>query len=356
MNIKSILQKEIHFKKINNKQISFFFRELYICLKVGISISDAILILKEEKSFSNIKRKLESIVCNIRNGCSFSESIQREKIFDKFVVFMIVSGEESGKLEYVVKNLADYYERKYELENNIRKLLIYPALLFFITLAVLVLLLNYVLPSFEMFFMETKSNLPMSTRILLDISKVFRQMRYVIFISILFLIFIFKILYIKYRYIFDKFKLRLKYIGSLIRVIETERISRNIYIMIENGVEILKAIEITENGCKNMIFKEALSEIRTQLKNGIGIYDSFKSEKIFLELFMSFLKVGEESGELSQIFEYSAYHYNKEIDYQFKMTVTVLESFLILLMALIIGFIVFSVAVPMFELINTFDI
>ena len=126
--------------------------------------------------------------------------------------------------------------------------------------------------------------------------------------------------------------------------------------MIENRVEILKAIEITENGCKNMIFKEVLSEIRTQLKNGIGIYDSFKSEKIFPELFMSFLKVGEESGELSQIFEYSAYHYNKEIDYQFKMTVIVLESFLILLMALIIGFIVFSVAVPMFELINTFDI
>ena len=270
---------------------------------------------------------------------------------------MVEAGEVSGNLDVLMERMANHYEKEYKIENKVRNALIYPAVLSTVSIVVVVFLIVVVMPTFISMYETSGSILPTATRVLLALSNFINEYWYLIILGLILLIL--GTMYFSKtkqgRLFFDILKISLPGIKKINKMIITSRFTRTLSTLLSSGIPLLEALEVVNRVVGNLAISDELETVKEATRKGIPMSRAIRDIRVFPPMVDSMIKIGEESGALDDILYKTADYYDEEIESSMQRMTTLLEPFLIVFMALIIGFIVLSMVLPMFDIISTMD-
>jgi len=272
--------------------------------------------------------------------------------FSSLYVNMIRAGETSGALEIVLERLADITEKQQALKQRIKTALAYPVLMSLIGALVLFLLLTFIVPSITSIFSDMNQTLPAPTLFLISLSNFFKTYWWIIFIVIgLTLVTLRGIKKtVKGHYFFDKIKLLLPGFGILTKKLAIARFSRTLGSLLENGVSMLAALGIVKNIVENVLIADIIEEASQDVEKGQGLGSALAESKIFPDLSIQMIQVGEQTGALEAMLDKIANVFENEVETSVMSMTSLLEPVMILVMGIIVGFIVLSICLPIFEM------
>lgn len=334
--------------KFKARDLYFLFTQLALMLKSGILIDTAIKISAD--NFTDKKRDtLLKIAENLNRGLSLSESMDINNNFSDFVINLVEVGQNSSNLVGVFENLANFYKKEDNLKKKVISTISYPLILLIVSFIVVNFLMLSVIPAFADIYEEAGSTLPLFTRILIALPSFLRNhflmigLGLIVFISLL-------IMYFKsHREVWDRILLR----NSYYKKVYTLRFSFTIYILLSSGLNIDKATESLVLMEKNSLIRRKLNGVINNLKKGEAYWLSLRNMNIFPKIFISMVKIGEESSNFKEIFKNFREYYEEDLENYNKRFLDILGPSLIIILAIIIGFIVLSIALPIFNMVNT---
>lgn len=338
-------------KKLNARQLSEFSKELSTLLASGVSIVRALEIIAEEEGISPITKALYlDILAELKRGLSLSEAMEMKQCFPELMLGMIRSGEGSGNIDAVMNRLALHYERENRLKQQVQSAMTYPMVLLVMSILVMILIVTFILPQFEELFAEMES-LPVVTEILMGISD-FLVTQWYVALLVIFLLFIIlrtvgKIY--KVRRTIDYIKVHMPVAGKLNKVIYTARFSRTLSSLYSSGMPIASALQTAGGTVGNVYVEEQFDKVISMVRSGIPLSQALREVDGFLRKLSSTIMVGEESGRLDAMLDSIAMTMEEEAEAATKRLVTLLEPILICIMALVVGFIIIAVMLPIYE-------
>lgn len=343
-------------KKVTKKDIAVFSRQFYTMLDAGIGVVEALDILKRQTENKTLKQTIDIVYEDVQKGMSLSEAMgKHEKVFPSLLINMVEAGEVSGNLDVIMERMAIHYEKEFNIENKIKNAFMYPIILSIVAISVVIFLLVVVMPTFIGMFEESGTTLPTPTRILLTISDWLANYWY-LFIGIV-LILIFGIMTLgkskEGRKFFDNLKIKLPGIKNMNIKIITSRFTRTLSTLLSSGIPLLQALDVVSKVVGNEIIGTQIQLAREDIRKGVPMSKTIRDIEIFPPMVDSMIGIGEESGALDDILYKTADFYDEEAEASMEKMTTLLEPILIVFMAIIIGFIVVSIAMPMFEIYDT---
>lgn len=344
------------FTNIKLKDISIFCRQLYTLLDSGVTIINCISILREQSESKTLKKILGYVYDDIQKGMTLSESLKKhKKFFPNLLISMIEVGEVSGNLDEITGRMAVYYEKENKIHNKVKGAMVYPIILSIVSALVVIFLLTYVTPTFVSMFESSGVKLPLITRILLMISNTLINYMHMVILILTVLGYIIKRLMSteKGKLLIDLLKLKIPIIKESTKKIITSRFSRTLSILISSGVPLIRALEIVAQVVGNKVVADGIEKAKDDVIKGVGISEPIKRIGVFPPMVISMIKTGEESGLLDEILDKTANFYDDEVEAAMQRLTVLIEPLMIVAMAVIIGFIVLAMALPMFEMINT---
>ena len=340
-------------KKVYLKDITNFFRQLSDLLESGLTIVRALDVLERQTHNSFFKNIISDIKHYCMDGNPLSAALEKhKKVFSKLEISMVRSGELGGALGIVLLRLADYNDRQLDLNSKIKSALAYPALMALVGLMTIVILLTFVIPKMMSLFGDLGQNLPVPILILIGISSVVKKFWLLMILLIAGIVIFYKNISTNagVRYNIDLFKLKIPILGELINKIEVARFSRTLGTLLKNGVPIVEALNVVSETINNFIVKLEIKKSAEYVRKGQSMADSFKEKNIIPLVVTNMIAVGEESGNLERALFKVAQSYERESDAAIKMLMSLLEPMLILVLGAVVGFIVISMLLPIFEI------
>lgn len=341
------------FTRVRPQEVSMMTRQLSTLVEAGFPLVSALDTLIPQTRSQAFKKILAKIKDSIIEGNSFAQSLSLYPgTFSSLYVNMVRAGETSGALEIVLERLADISEKQQALKHRIRAALAYPILMSFIGILVLFLLLTFIVPSITSIFTEMDQVLPTPTLMLIYISDFLKAYWWIIFIVITGTLFILNRIKktVKGGYFFDKIKLFLPGVGVLVKKLAAARFARTLGSLLENGISMLPALKIVKTIVGNELISEVIEEASKEVGKGKGLGTSLAESEIFPDLSIQMIQVGEQSGELEAMLNKIAEVYENEVETSIMSMTSLLEPVMILVMGVIVGGIVLSICLPIFEM------
>ncbi len=327
-----------------------FTTELGALLAAGLPLDRSLSILSEMSESADVGSVVGSILQSIRQGSAFSESLQAHPaMFPKFYVNMIRAGEAGGVLDEVLEKLGDFLETSNELRDHIVSTMIYPVILLLTGGLSVVFLMTYVLPRFSTLFKEMGGALPLPTQVLLAVSNAL-QASWPVLLLLIASAWAAAVFYIRTpagQLAWDGLKLR--WMGDMIRKLETARFCRTLGTLLRSGVPLLPALNNARDVVGNRVIVEGIDVLARGAKEGQGISAPLAGVSVFPPLAVSMIKVGEETGQLDTMLLKVATTYEKSLKTAINRLVSFLEPAMILGMGLVIGFIVIAMLMAVFS-------
>lgn len=342
--------------KIKLKELSMFCRQMNSMLKSGINIVKCIDILSIQTDERNFRTVLKNMNKKLQTGSSFSEAVESSnEVFPAMFLSMIQAGELSGNLELVMGRLAVQYKKEYKTESKVKSAMTYPIVLAVVATVVVVFLLIYVMPTFVDLYESSGVTLPYVTRILLMLSSWLQNYwQYIALVLLSAVLIITRLMKNKnVRYKIDSFKLRIPLYRTLKVKLAASRFSRTLSTLVESGVPLLSGLEAVSAVVGNECIKRLILCAREDVRKGSSLSFSIESNSVFPPMVYNMVKIGEESGELEDILNKTADFYDEEVENTIQKLVALIEPVMIVLMAVIIGFIMLAMITPMFDMVNT---
>lgn len=341
------------FQQVRSSEVSVMTRQLATLIGAGFPLVAAIDILIPQTRSKVFKRQLAKIKDTIVEGNSFSRALSLfPRTFSSLYINMVHAGETSGTLEIVLDRLADISEKHQAMKNRIRAAMAYPILMTFIGAVVLFLLLTFVVPSITSIFEDMNQTLPAPTLVLINTSE-FLKSYWGLFLVLAILILVVLQSVKKTargRFFFDKTVLRLPGFGLLATKIAVARFARTLGSLLENGVVMLTALEIVKNIVGNETIAQTIENAALAVGKGQALAASLAEDRIFPDLPIQMIQVGEQSGQLENMLKKIADVFEGEVESSVMSLTSLLEPLLILMMAVVVGFIVISICLPIFEM------
>ncbi len=344
------------FRRISEKDIVLFSRQLSIMFKSEVSLVESLKVLSIQTSSPDFKETILKISEGVEGGTAFSKALSAHpKVFSSFYIAMVKSGEVSGKLTEVLNYLANHLEKEYHLKARTRGALIYPAFIIFVVILVLALLVFFVIPQLADVFEGTGQSLPLLTRIIIDISIFFRSWGWLVLLVISALIFFCFRYYFteKGKNFFDRAFLRLPIIGPLLKMIYIARFAENLSTLISGGLPIARALKTVGDIIGNTSYREIIFKTRNEVRKGEPISSVLaRSPELFSPVFVQMVLVGEKTGSLDVTLMNIVDFYQKEIDRTFDNVLSVIEPVLILFLGLIVAGLMLSIVTPLYQMVS----
>ncbi len=341
------------FARVGSAEISMMTRQLATLLVAGFPLVTALDTLIKQTTTPVLKKSLSRIKDSVEEGKSFAASLaEYPGIFSQVYINMVKAGEASGTLEIVLERLADISENQAALTSKIKGALAYPIFMTLIGCVVLFLLLTFVVPNMTSIFSDMGKALPLPTRILIGTSDFLGSWWWVLAILITAAIVglsAFKTSENGKRVI-DKALMTLPIFGDLVLKLAVARFSRTLGSLLENGVSMMSALDVVKNVAGNTLISETIALAAREVEQGHELGAALNASKIFPFLSIQMIKVGEQSGELETMLNKVADVYEKEVESSLVGMTALLEPAIILLMGVVVGFIVFSICLPIFEM------
>jgi general secretion pathway protein F len=341
------------FSRIKPSETAIMTRQLSTLIGAGFPLVSALDALLPQTKSHGLKRILARIKDLIVEGNSFAQALaQYPGTFSPIYVSMVRAGESSGTLEIVLERLADITEKQLALVNRIKTALAYPVFMLLVGTLVLFVLITYIVPSISGIFADMDQVLPAPTRLLIYLSTLFKSYWWLI-LSILVVLGIAFSQFRKTqkgRYWLDKYTLRLPMFGTLARKLAVSRFSRTLGSLLENGVSMLISLEIVKNIAGNLLISDAVAEAAEGVGKGQGLGAALDQGEVFPSLAIQMIQVGEQSGDLEKMLYKIADVFENEVESTIMRLTAYLEPVMILVMGGIVGFIVLSICLPIFEM------
>lgn len=338
--------------KVKLKDIAVFCRQFYTMLNAGVPILTCLEILGDQIENQKLRQTIKNVNEEVSKGGVLSDAMRNHKdIFPDLLVSLVASGEASGNLDEIMLRMATHYEKENKINNKVRSAMIYPMVLGTVAIGAIWFILTYVMPTFMDIFKQSGTALPWYTQLLLNISEGLKT-HWIIIIAVVaiggFLISIF----LKSEegiLILSKLKLKLPILKKLNQMIIVSRFTRTLSTLIASGLPLIEALQIVSTVVGNKIAESALVKIKDKVMRGESLYSSMVESNIFPPMLYSMIKIGEETGSLDDILNKTADFYDEELEAIVQTTVALMEPVLIVIMGLILGAMIISVMVPMFD-------
>ncbi len=340
---------------IGLKDLAIFSRQFSTMVNSGLSLVRTLNILEQQSSNRRLKEIVAQVRVDVEAGRPLSDAMGRHpKAFSTLYVNMVKAGETGGVLDEVLERVASYLEKEQALRSKVRSAMVYPILLTTAALGGLFFMTIVILPQFETLFKELggSGTLPLPTQIAIAVSVGIRSYWYIVFAIVI------VGGYVLRRYMqtpsgrarYDRFKLKMPVVGELNRKIVVARFTRTLGTLIASGVPIMQSLEVVSKAIDNMVIGSAIDAVRASIREGQTIAIPLQFSGVFPPMVVQMAKVGEETGALEQMLEKVADFYDVEVETTVASLTSLLEPILIIFMGVIVGAMVISLYLPIFQL------
>jgi type IV pilus assembly protein PilC len=347
--------------KVKSKNLMIWTRQLATLIDSGLPLLRGLNVLSNQEPNPVLKSTVLQLADSVQTGSTFSESLsQHPKVFNKLYVNMVKAGELGGVLELVLNRLAEYQEKAQKLKNKIVSAMVYPVIVIFIAVAIVVFLLTYIVPQFNEIFenMVTggKEAMPALTRAVIGASDYLVHYWYVFVGVIVFAVMGFKAWSSTKggRKAVDRLKLKAPLFGPVILKSSVARFTRTLGTLVTSGVPILQALNITRDTAGNNVVADAIMRVHDAVKEGESMVNPLDASKIFPPMVISMVEVGEETGQLPEMLLKIADVYDDEVDNSVSALTSLLEPIMIVVLAVIVAVIVLALFQPLLTVITNF--
>lgn len=339
-------------QKIKLEQKVVFFRLLATMVSAGLSIVKAMSILEKQEKDAILKRAYENIITGIKSGTNLSQTLRAYgENFSDAECSIIESGEKTGKLNVSLIQLAEQVEKVSSISKKLKGALMYPAAIIVVMIGSVMVLMTLVVPKIVEIFGD-KDKLPPLTRVLMATSEFF--VNYWWAIIIFFVAFLLALSFWRRtesgHYRFDKIMLSLPIMGKVMQKVILSKFSRVLSNLLSSGISIVESLRIVSDVVGNEVYRQRILLLREDIKKGIKIGESLEDDRLFPEMLVQMIKVGEETAKLDTIILKIADFYDEEVDTTINSINKLLEPIIIVSMAIVVGFIAVGIMQPIMNL------
>ncbi len=341
------------FQRISNKDVVILSRQLATLFDAQVSALRVFRLLGAEAENPQMRTVLNDIGDDLQGGSSISRAMAgHPEVFSPFYINMVRSGEESGSMERSFNYLAEYLDRTYQVITKARNALVYPAFVIGVFVLVMGLMLTMVIPRISQILIDSGQELPIYTKIVIAISSFMTD--YIgVLIALLAITGVFLWRFIKTpvgKRAYDEFKISVPYVGDLYRKLYLTRICDNLSTMLQSGISMPQALEVTAEVVDNAVFKEIIENTLVEVKAGRSFADAIAEYPEIPGVLSQMAKVGEETGNLSEIMKTLATFYNREVNNAVDTLIGLIEPVMIVLLGLGVGTLLASVLMPIYNM------
>ncbi len=349
----TLLQKEITFsflETVKASDIAIFCRQFYTIINAGISVLGCLDIMRKQTENAKLKEIIGKVYEEVQKGNTLSSAMKEHKVFPSILMNMVEAGEVSGTLDTSFEKMATHFEKENKLNKKIKGAMTYPIIVAIVATIVIIILVTFVVPTFVGMFAGMGMELPLSTKILLEISDFIKNRWYILLGGVVGGLFAFK----KYadselgKLTLDGIKLRIPIFGKLNQKVIASRFSRTLSTLLASGLPILSAIDMVAKVVDNHVVAKGLEKAGQEVSRGVDLATPIANIGIFPPMVVHMLKIGEDTGSLESILEKTADFYDTEVETAITQMTTLLEPLIIVVMAVVVGFVIISIVQPMF--------
>ncbi|HAF29359.1 MAG TPA: type II secretion system F family protein [Bacteroidales bacterium] len=353
-NVFAFLNKDISFGKkgLKDQKKEQFYSELNILLTSGTDVRTAMDIVVAEQTRKKERVIFEDLMNRVLEGVSLSEAMEKSGEFTPYEYYSVRIGEESGKINNVLKDLSIYFSKKIKQKKQFTSALTYPTLVLVTAIGAVIFMMNFVVPMFVDVFKRFKGDLPALTKAVVKLSNVFSEYLGLVLLIIVSIILVLYFVRKKnwYRNFSSKLLLKIPMIGDLVQKIYLARFCQSMALLIGSKTPMLRAIQLIKNMITFYPYQQALTTIEKDILYGKPLYESMAQFSIFDKRTVSLTKVAEEINQLDTVFSKLNDQYSDELEHRIGMLSSVLEPIMIIFVGLLVGIILIAMYMPMFQL------
>jgi type IV pilus assembly protein PilC len=341
--------------RVRLKELAIFTRQLSVMVDAGLPLVQCLEVLGSQQTNKFFQSVLFKVRADVEAGSTFTDALrQHPKVFNDLYTSLIQAGEVGGILDNILQRLAKYIEKSIKLRRAVRSAMIYPSAVISIAALVVAIILWKVIPTFAALFAGLGAQLPLPTRIVIQFSLFFARFFPFMIIAVI----LFAIAMSRYyqtprgRRMIDGLLLRAPVLGQILRKIAVARFCRTLGTLTSSGVPILDGLNITAATAGNAIVEDAILATRKAVEEGKTLADPLRESEVFPPMVTQMIHVGEQTGELDTMLSKIADFYEDEVDAAVENLIALLEPVMILFLGVVIGGIVISMYLPLFDLIQ----
>jgi general secretion pathway protein F len=338
---------------INSNELSLFTRQLATLVRSGLPLDESLTAVSEQSESKRVKRVALGVRASVVEGTSLAQALEQfPNAFPTLFRATVEAGEQSGKLDFILERLADYVERRQQMQSKLMLAAVYPAILTLVAISVVVLLLTYVVPQVVEVFTSIDAELPALTTGLIALSDFLRDYGFYLLIALAAGSFLFRRMMRgdAFKRRVHRYVLRLPMIGRLVRGANAGRFTRTLGILFGSGVPILDALQIGTQVVSNLPMRDAIENAAIRVREGASLSRSLAASKLFPPITVHLIASGESSGSLDDMLNRAAENQEREVENTVAAVMGVFEPVLILVMGGVVLLIVLAILLPIFDL------
>jgi len=342
-------------KKVKTRDVVIITRQFATMINAGLPLVQALQILAKQTTNPSIRDTVEKVVFEVESGRTLADALKdHPKLFSQLYVNMVAAGEAGGILDTILLRLATFLEKSEALARKVKGAMIYPAVVLTVAMGAIVILLLFVIPTFETMFASFNQELPLPTRLVIGLSDILLGYWIWLLIGGIGGGFLFRrwIATSSGRLIFDRLVLRLPVLGSLVRRTAVARFTRTLGTLLSSGVSILEGLEITARTAGNRVIHDAVMGSRASIAGGESIAEPLRQSGVFPPMVTQMINVGEETGDLDGMLNKIADFYDEEVDVAVESLLKALEPALIVILGTIVGGMIVAMYLPIFGMVS----
>ncbi len=344
-------------EKVRLKELAVYSRQLSVLIDAELPLIQSLGILSEQQKNKYFKKVIETIKNDVEAGSTLHQAKRKHpKVFDDLYCNLVGSGEQSGSLDVMLRRLAEYIEKTVKLRAQVKQAMIYPVAIVIFAFVVATFLLWKVIPVFATIFIELGADLPLLTAVIVKMSNFVQKYIIFMFLGIIALVLLFR--YYKKtpggRWTVDRMLLKLPLFGKLLNKVAISRVTRTLATLISGGVPMLESLKITSSTAGNVLIEKQIMETRRLVSEGKTLHESLKEAGTFPLMMTQMVNVGEATGTLDEMLSKLANFYDEEVETSVAGLLSVMEPILLIFVGGIVGGLVISMYLPIFELMQKF--
>lgn len=349
-------RKFFSFGRVSISDLAISTRQFSTLISAGLPLEASLSALSEQAEDQKLKEVLTQVKDKVSEGSSLANAFnEHPTVFPDLYINLVKAGEASGTLDIVLLRLADFLEKQSALKSKVRSALIYPIFMFFIGMAVVLFMVSFVIPRISKIFEDSQKALPFVTVVLIETSNFISQNFIVIlilFVAISLLIFRFKNTP-RGKMFFDRMALKIPIFGKITSMVVISRFTRTLGTLMASGIPLLDALKISGAVIGNSVYIQTLDSVSQDVREGSSLAKPLRDSEVFPPLVTRMIAVGEQTGEMEEMLSKIAEIYDQQVEITVSTLTSLLEPVMILGIGAVMGFIVFAILMPIFDLTST---
>jgi type IV pilus assembly protein PilC len=340
---------------IRTRDIVIFTRQFATMINSGLPLVQSLDILAEQTENQHLRKVIQAVLYDVESGHTLADAMGRHpKVFTELYVNMVAAGEAGGILDTILLRLATFLEKNDALVRKIKGAMIYPAVIFSVAAIAVVILLIFVIPTFQNMFETAGVALPLPTQIVIAMSAFLKSFWWAVLGGIIVVGFVIRQIYGTDggRLTIDRILLGLPIFGDLQRKAAVARFTRTLGTLVSSGVSILEGLEITAKTAGNRVIHDAVMGSRASIAGGETIAGPLKESGVFPPMVVQMINVGEQTGGLDEMLTKIADFYDEEVDAAVEALLSAMEPIMIVVLGVIVGGMIVAMYLPIFDMIN----